>query len=532
MRPIIAAIAVVLATIASAQTAQVTNTQPATNAQGQVVRPLAELATRPISVRLSDGIGFYTASGGTGSTFGAAFPATGVAVGARDAGGLMAGMNLDTSGNLRVSDNGMIGFLDPNNSTTTPLGANGTWTGTATDTLPYASVNYSIQSDVISATNGIIREWSHDGVSNWFTWSADNLASDRIGNNTATDMAERVHARYFRLRYVNGATPQTYFRIQTILYKTLSGYDTMGVDHAPKSGDDAILTKSVLTGKTTAGGGSYVDVKVNPSGTLVVDATGSTVGITSSVLPTGAATEATLATRLAEATFTARVNTLGQKASTASMPVVIASDQSPVPITDGSGALNVIVDSGTLTAVTSITNPVTVTGTVTATPTGTQAVSTAFEDAVGTPVPATAAVVAGTDGTNSRTLHTDTSGDLQVDVLTMPTTTVTGTITAVTSITNPVTITSNANATAIDTGTCTNVTASATILASNAARKVAIILNNGTAAVHVKLGATATTANPPLAPGQSLTIEGTVVYTGVIDVIASTGTQNVCAYSW
>ena len=37
---------------------------------------------------------------------------------------------------------------------------------------------------------------------------------------------------------------------------------------------------------------------------------------------------------------------------------------------------------------------------------------------------------AGTDGTNARILKTDTSGELQVDVLSMPTTTVTGTVTA------------------------------------------------------------------------------------------------------
>lgn len=49
-------------------------------------------------------------------------------------------------------------------------------------------------------------------------------------------------------------------------------------------------------------------------------------------LPTGAATETTLATRLADATFTGRINTQGQKAMTASTPVVIASDQSAVPV--------------------------------------------------------------------------------------------------------------------------------------------------------------------------------------------------------
>lgn len=47
---------------------------------------------------------------------------------------------------------------------------------------------------------------------------------------------------------------------------------------------------------------------------------------------TGYATEITLATRLAEATFTTRIPVQGQAAMAASVPVVIASNQSAVPI--------------------------------------------------------------------------------------------------------------------------------------------------------------------------------------------------------
>ena len=68
-------------------------------------------------------------------------------------------------------------------------------------------------------------------------------------------------------------------------------------------------------------------------------------------LPTGAATEATLATRLTESTYTTRHPVVGQALMAASMPVVIASNQSAVPVT--------------LTS-TTITGSVAVTGTVTA----------------------------------------------------------------------------------------------------------------------------------------------------------------------
>jgi hypothetical protein len=66
------------------------------------------------------------------------------------------------------------------------------------------------------------------------------------------------------------------------------------------------LTRAVITGVTTGGGGGYVNVKVNPSGALVVDVTGAVEATQSGTwninnvsgtisLPTGAATEATLA---------------------------------------------------------------------------------------------------------------------------------------------------------------------------------------------------------------------------------------------
>lgn len=76
----------------------------------------------------------------------------------------------------------------------------------------------------------------------------------------------------------------------------------------------AALTRSVITGVTTGGGGGYVNVKVNPSGALVTDSTISGTAATNITQYGGTGT------------------TLGQKAMTASMPVVIASDQSNVNI--------------------------------------------------------------------------------------------------------------------------------------------------------------------------------------------------------
>lgn len=76
-------------------------------------------------------------------------------------------------------------------------------------------------------------------------------------------------------------------------------------------------------------------VRTASDGTIRIDPTGTTtqpVSIASLPLPSGAATEATLATLLTSSTFTSRINTLGQKTMVNSMPVVLASDQSTLPI--------------------------------------------------------------------------------------------------------------------------------------------------------------------------------------------------------
>lgn len=83
--------------------------------------------------------------------------------------------------------------------------------------------------------------------------------------------------------------------------------------------------------KTASGGSVEAGTSSDP---LRVDPTGTTtqpISAASLPLPTGAATETTLAGRLADATFTGRINTLGQKTMANSTPVVLSSDQSTIP---------------------------------------------------------------------------------------------------------------------------------------------------------------------------------------------------------
>lgn len=193
---------------------------------------------------------------------------------------------------------------------------------------------------------------------------------------------------------VNDASANTELAaINTKLAGNLKTILTDGVDDAsivqvstPITGTDkGIVTNAVLHGLNSGGGGTYVDVKVDPSGKLLVDASGTTVpvsgpltnaqlrasdvpvsvsnfpatqAISGSVsvtnfpasqpvtgtfwqatqpvsaaslpLPTGAATETTLAAASAKLPAT-----LGQKTMANSMAVAIASDQGTLPVSQG-----------------------------------------------------------------------------------------------------------------------------------------------------------------------------------------------------
>jgi len=264
-------------------------------------------------------------------------------------------------------------IVSASNSSTAPLGAGATFTGSGTSLLNYAGVLVSVFSNVSSATDGVQIQFSTDNT-NWNDAVVTSYVIGGVAPNNGQVWTAGSRGQFVRIVYTNGGTIQASFRLQTILLGSPFTADTVDISEALGLNNHALITKSLITGKTTAGGGSFVDVKVSPSGSLASDVSNSAnVGIVSSTI-----------------------------------------------------------------------------------------------------------------------------------------------------------------ATASNTGTCTSVSVSATVLASNPSRKVATIYNSlsSTDNVHVKLGSVATTSNPPIAPGQSLTISSNTVYTGVVDAVASTGTQTVCVYEW
>lgn len=100
----------------------------------------------------------------------------------------------------------------------------------------------------------------------------------------------------------------------------------------------------------------------------------------------------------------------------------------------------------------------------------------------------------------------------------------------VNSITNPVTVTGGTVASANIDGTCPSGAASFTVAASNVSRMWLAMWASpaNTDDVFIKFGATATSADARLAPGQALNVTGGRIYTGVVDAFPNSGTQAVC----
>lgn len=107
---------------------------------------------------------------------------------------------------IPVSENGVSAL----NSTNTPLAASGEYLGTSEDVARYSSITITSKSDVNSAPLGVKLEFSTDDT-NW-----DIVEAYTYLNIVAYDTwSTKVVGKYFRVRYTNGTTLQTTFRIQT-----------------------------------------------------------------------------------------------------------------------------------------------------------------------------------------------------------------------------------------------------------------------------------------------------------------------------
>jgi len=182
---------------------------------------------------------------------------------------------LDEATDSVSTTNGSI--ISAANSTITPLAGAGTFTGTGEDITQHSAIQILMVTD---QNGSLIPEYSNNNI-NWDGTEAYPIVVTTPGVSQSFGFSFMTEAQYFRLRYVNGATPQGNFKVQTALKVNAPGGEIHPIGTVLTSRMEAICTKGVIYGQTTAGGGAFVAVKVSPSGAISADVTG-TVAATQS----------------------------------------------------------------------------------------------------------------------------------------------------------------------------------------------------------------------------------------------------------
>jgi len=156
----------------------------------------------------------------------------------------------DPSGNkAEVNSDGqmhvvMEGKIDPDNTTTTPLLANDTFTGTGVNVLAYPGIGILVGSDKAGT---LLIQYSPDG-SDWH----DGESYDVLAGAEKFFSPPRQSA-WYRVVYTNGGDDQTTFFIHPILSKAPFKWSSHNIDMPIVDQDDAELVKAVITGKKANG---------------------------------------------------------------------------------------------------------------------------------------------------------------------------------------------------------------------------------------------------------------------------------------
>jgi len=159
--------------------------------------------------------------------------------------------------------------IDTGNSTTTPLLANATFTGPWTDILNYSQISFSIFTDQNSATNGLVIQFSSDGVNidHQHRYTVLASVSPFFGDNFQL----HPHARFYRLIYTNGPVNQTAFRLETVLHPVSGIGSIVEVQDTISGGDDAVITKAVITGQDVTNPANFINGKMTPDGGMLIN---------------------------------------------------------------------------------------------------------------------------------------------------------------------------------------------------------------------------------------------------------------------
>lgn len=191
---------------------------------------------------------------------------------------------VDIKNNVNSGNNELLvnleGHLCSDNTTTTPLGIDGVFTGDWQDTLDYGTISINVNSDQNSATDGLDVQWSIDGVTvddhDYFSILANNPKTFTFGPAN----------RYVRIVYTNGGVAQTSFNLQTLLRRVYVKPSSHRIQDAIIGQDDAELIKAVLTGINQDG--EFVNIQSSYANSLKSTLYDGETGRRSEIEPLGA----------------------------------------------------------------------------------------------------------------------------------------------------------------------------------------------------------------------------------------------------
>jgi hypothetical protein len=163
---------------------------------------------------------------------------------------------------MPVDIEALSGTVSTVNSTSTPLGIGGVFTGTSEDVIRFSSITIAAFADEASATGGLDIQFSPDGT-NW-----DHTDSHTVVANTSAAISLAAQAQYFRIVYTNGSTAQTVFRLQVILSPIGVGAITEEIGGDISDTTLVQTTRSVLSAKKP--NGDYVNIESTAGGNLKV----------------------------------------------------------------------------------------------------------------------------------------------------------------------------------------------------------------------------------------------------------------------
>lgn len=141
--------------------------------------------------------------------------------------------------------------VDPGNTTTTLLAGAEEWEGDWRDVAAYAGITQYVLTDVAGT---LVIEFSDDGL------TADRISNVPIQANVPFTSLYSPRLRYFRMRYVNGAAPQTSFILSTLLGNSPPGPPVSTLSTIPTDNSLASTVRAIATGRTPDGSYSSVPI--------------------------------------------------------------------------------------------------------------------------------------------------------------------------------------------------------------------------------------------------------------------------------